>query len=59
VIEIANKICEREPLAARAAKEAISRGLAMSIEPPLAFGDVVLARSSATADANEGPRAKA
>jgi enoyl-CoA hydratase/carnithine racemase len=55
--EIAQKICDRGPLAVRAAKEAMQRGQDMSMENALAFEDVLLARLLGTADAKEGPRA--
>jgi E-phenylitaconyl-CoA hydratase len=55
--QIANTICERGPLAVRAAKEAISRGLDMPLDHGLAFEDLLLGRLMATEDAKEGPRA--
>lgn len=55
--QIANTICERGPLAVRAAKEAISRGLDMPLDHGLAFEDLALGRLMATQDAKEGPRA--
>ncbi|WP_322818728.1 enoyl-CoA hydratase-related protein [Tepidiforma sp.] len=55
--EIARVICERGPLAVRAAKEAIRRGLDMPLEHGLAFEDLLLGRLFATEDAKEGPRA--
>lgn len=55
--QIANTICERGPLAVRAAKEAISRGLDMPLDHGLAFEDLLLGRLMATQDAKEGPRA--
>lgn len=56
-LEIAGVICERGPLAVRAAKEAIRRGLDMPLEHGLAFEDLLLGRLFATEDAKEGPRA--
>ena len=55
--QIANAICERGPLAVRAAKEAISRGLDMPLDHGLALEDLLLGRLMATQDAKEGPRA--
>lgn len=55
--QIANTICERGPLAVRAAKEAISRGLDMPLDHGLALEDLLLGRLMATQDAKEGPRA--
>lgn len=54
---IANVICERGPLAVRAAKEAIQRGMDMPLDHGLAFEDLLLGRLFATEDAKEGPRA--
>lgn len=56
-MQIANMICERGPLAVRAAKEAIIRGMDMPLEHGLAYEDLVLGRLMATEDAKEGPRA--
>ncbi len=56
-LEIAGIICERGPLAVRAAKEAIRRGMEMPLEHGLAFEDLLLGRLFATDDAKEGPRA--
>lgn len=56
-LQIAGVICERGPLAVRAAKEAIRRGLDMPLEHGLAFEDLLLGRLFATEDAKEGPRA--
>jgi E-phenylitaconyl-CoA hydratase len=55
--QIAGVICERGPLAVRAAKEAIRRGLDMPLDHGLAFEDLLLGRLFATEDAKEGPRA--
>ena len=54
---IANMICERGPLAVRAAKETIIRGMDMPLEHGLAYEDLVLGRLLATDDAKEGPKA--
>ncbi|MBI5947821.1 MAG: enoyl-CoA hydratase/isomerase family protein [Chloroflexi bacterium] len=56
-MQIANVICERGPLAVRAAKEAITRGMDMPLDHGLAYEDLVLGRLMATDDAKEGPRA--
>jgi enoyl-CoA hydratase/carnithine racemase len=56
-MEIASTICERGPLAVRAAKEAILRGADMPLEDGLAYEDLALSRLFATEDAKEGPRA--
>ena len=56
-MQIANTICERGPLAVRAAKEAILRGMDMPLENGLAYEDLVLQRLMATEDAREGPKA--
>jgi enoyl-CoA hydratase/carnithine racemase len=56
-MEIANVICERGPLAVRAAKEAILRGQNMPLEDGLAYEEVLEMRLMATEDAQEGPRA--
>ncbi len=55
--QIANTICERGPLAVRAAKESINRGLDMPLDNGLAFEDLLLGKLMATQDAKEGPRA--
>lgn len=55
--QIAGVICERGPLAVRAAKEAIQRGMDMPLDHGLAFEDLLLGRLFATEDAKEGPRA--
>jgi E-phenylitaconyl-CoA hydratase len=55
--QIANVICERGPLAVRAAKESINRGLDMPLDNGLAFEDLLLGKLMATQDAKEGPRA--
>jgi enoyl-CoA hydratase/carnithine racemase len=56
-LEIAAMICERGPLAVRAAKEAILRGQDMPLEHGLAYEMMMLGRLMATEDAKEGPRA--
>lgn len=56
-MQIGNIICERGPLAVRAAKEAILRGLDMPLDNGLAYEDLVLQRLMTTEDAREGPRA--
>lgn len=55
--QIANVICERGPLAVKAAKEAITRGMDMPLDHGLAFEDLLLGRLFATEDAKEGPKA--
>jgi enoyl-CoA hydratase/carnithine racemase len=56
-LQIAGIICERGPLAVRAAKEAILRGQDMPLEHGLAYEDIVLSRLFSSDDAKEGPRA--
>jgi enoyl-CoA hydratase/carnithine racemase len=56
-LQIASTICERGPVAVRAAKEAILRGMDMSLDNGIAFEDALFSRISATEDAKEGPRA--
>jgi enoyl-CoA hydratase/carnithine racemase len=56
-MQIANTICERGPLAVRAAKETILRGMDMPLEHALAYEDQVIARLMTSEDAREGPRA--
>lgn len=56
-LQIADVICERGPLAVRAAKESILRGGDMPLDHGLAYEDVMLARVFASEDAKEGPRA--
>ena len=56
-LQIAGVICERGPLAVRAAKESIQRGMDMPLDDGLAFEDLMLGRLFATEDAREGPRA--
>ena len=54
---IANTIAARAPLAVRASKEAMLRGLDMSLADGLAFEDHLAERIYLTKDAKEGPRA--
>lgn len=56
-MQIAGITCERGPLAVRAAKEAILRGMDMPLDHGLAFEDLLFTRLFATEDAREGPRA--
>lgn len=56
-LQIAATICERGPLAVRAAKESILRGADMPLEHGLAYEDIMLGRLFATEDAKEGPKA--
>jgi E-phenylitaconyl-CoA hydratase len=56
-LQIAAVICERGPLAVRAAKEAILRGQDMPLEHGLAFEDLLEMRLMTTEDSREGPRA--
>jgi E-phenylitaconyl-CoA hydratase len=55
--QIAALICERGPLAVRAAKEAILRGQDMPLEHGLEYEDLAFIRLQASDDAKEGPRA--
>ncbi len=55
--QIASTICERGPIAVRTAKEAIIRGLDMSLDNGLAFEDALFTRIALSEDAKEGPRA--
>lgn len=55
--QIAGVICERGPLAVRAAKEAILLGQDMPLDHALEFEDLLFTRLSASEDAKEGPRA--
>ncbi len=55
--QIAATICERGPLAVRAAKEAIIRGQDMPLDHGLEFEDLAFIRLQASDDAKEGPRA--
>ena len=56
-MQIAATVCERGPLAVRAAKEAILRGQDMPLEHGLAFEDLLEQRLMESQDAKEGPRA--
>ena len=56
-IKIARGICERGPLAVRLAKEAVNRGLDMSLDDGLALEDALEFRALASEDSLEGPRA--
>jgi E-phenylitaconyl-CoA hydratase len=55
--QIAATICERGPLAVRAAKEAILRGQDMPLSHALEYEDLAFIRLQASDDAKEGPRA--
>lgn len=55
--QIAGVICERGPLAVRAAKEAILRGQDMPLEHALEYEDLAFVRLQQSEDAKEGPRA--
>jgi enoyl-CoA hydratase/carnithine racemase len=55
--QIAGTICERGPLAVRAAKEAILRGQDMPLDHALEYEDLAFMRLQASEDAREGPRA--
>jgi enoyl-CoA hydratase/carnithine racemase len=56
-MQVATTICERGPLAVKAAKEAILRGQDMSLDNGLALEDLLFSRVNASEDAKEGPRA--
>ena len=56
-LAIGTMIAERGPLAIRAAKEVILRGLDMPLDHGLALEDEVIFRIIETEDAKEGPRA--
>lgn len=55
--QLAAIICERGPLAVRAAKEAILRGQDMPLDHGLEMEDLAFIRLQSTDDAKEGPRA--
>jgi enoyl-CoA hydratase/carnithine racemase len=55
--QIAGVLCERGPLAVRAAKEAMLLGQDMPLDHGLEFEDLLFTRLNATEDAKEGPRA--
>jgi enoyl-CoA hydratase/carnithine racemase len=56
-LALAEKLCERGPLALRAAKEAVIRGLSLPLADGLRLEAFLSATLRATADAAEGPRA--
>ncbi len=56
-LKVAETICTRGPLAVRAAKESILRGLNVSIEQGLAMESMFSQRVGVSEDAREGPRA--
>jgi E-phenylitaconyl-CoA hydratase len=56
-LQVAETICTRGPLAVRAAKESILRGLNMSIEQGLGLEMLFSQRVGRSEDAREGPRA--
>ncbi len=56
-LKVAETICTRGPLAVRAAKESILRGLNVSIEQGLAMESMFSQRVGASDDSKEGPRA--
>jgi E-phenylitaconyl-CoA hydratase len=55
--QVAETICTRGPLAVRAAKESILRGLNMSIEQGLGLEELLGRQVGRSEDAREGPRA--
>jgi len=56
-LKVAETICSRGPLAVRAAKEAVLRGIDMPIHEGLALESILSARVYQSEDAKEGPRA--
>jgi enoyl-CoA hydratase/carnithine racemase len=56
-LQVAETICTRGPLAVRAAKESILRGLNMSIEHGLGLEELLSRQVGWSEDAREGPRA--
>jgi enoyl-CoA hydratase/carnithine racemase len=56
-IELAEQICENAPLAVRAAKEAATRGLDMSLDEGLRLEQFLAEPLRQSEDAREGPRA--
>lgn len=54
---LADTICQNAPLAVRTAKEAVSKGLEMSLETALVHEEEYVKRLVATEDFLEGPRA--
>jgi enoyl-CoA hydratase/carnithine racemase len=55
--EIANTICGNGPLAIRAIKESVTRGLQMPMDQGMALEDMFSMRVWSSEDAREGPRA--
>jgi E-phenylitaconyl-CoA hydratase len=56
-LKLAETICSRGPLAVRAAKESVLRGLDMPIQQGLALESMFSAKVFVSEDAREGPRA--
>jgi len=56
-LQVAETICTRGPLAVRAAKESIMRGLNVSTEQGLAMESMFARQVGSSQDAKEGPRA--
>lgn len=56
-LELAQTICERAPLAVRAVKEAVMRGIHMPLEDALRYEADLRDYLRHTDDAKEGPRA--
>ncbi len=56
-VELAEQICENAPLAVRAAKEAVMRGLDMRLEEGLRLEQLLAEPLRQSDDAKEGPRA--
>ncbi|MFQ5420778.1 MAG: enoyl-CoA hydratase/isomerase family protein, partial [Anaerolineae bacterium] len=56
-IEVAESICENAPLAVRAAKEAVIRGMDLGLEEGLRLEQFLAEPLRHTEDAKEGPRA--
>lgn len=56
-LRVAETICTRGPLAVRAAKESMLRGLNMSIEQGLGLEELLSRQVGQSEDAREGPRA--
>ena len=55
--EMADQICENGPLSVWASKEAMLRGIDMSLEDGLELERQLLAQLFTTEDAREGPKA--
>jgi len=53
----ADRIVQNGPLAVRASKEAMKRGINMTLDEGLRLEDLILEGLMATEDAKEGPRA--